>query len=72
MTIRPGKILPQKVTKAMFTLYLIDFRPDSEIDPIHCEQCSGKSNRTGRYVVELFTSYWVDMPHTCFGLAKET
>ena len=33
--------------KAMFTLYWIDFRSRSEIDPIQCEQCSGKSNRIG-------------------------
>ena len=24
-----------------------NFRPGSELDPIQCEQCSGKSNRTG-------------------------
>ena len=32
----------------MFTLYRIDFRSGSGIDPIQCEQCLGKSNRTGR------------------------
>ena len=35
------------VFKAMFTLYRIDFRSGSRIDPIQCEQCLGKSNRTG-------------------------
>ena len=33
--------------EAMFTLYRIDFRSGSEIDPIQCEQCLEKSNRTG-------------------------
>ena len=37
----------QHVIKAMFTLYRIDFRSGSGIDPIQCEQCLGKSNRTG-------------------------
>ena len=37
----------QHIIKAMFTLYRIDFRSGSGIDPIQCEQCLGKSNRTG-------------------------
>ena len=34
-------------SKAIFTLYRIDFRSDSGIDLIQCEQCLGKSNQTG-------------------------
>ena len=58
----------------MFTLYQIDFASSSEIDPIQCEQYSGKSNRTGtdRSGVELFTPRQIDMHHICFDLAKET
>ena len=53
----------------MFTLYLIDFLYALKIDPIQCEQCSGKSNWTGpdRYVIELFTPYQIDMLLFCFG-----
>ena len=41
----------------MFTLYRIDFRSGSEIDPIQCEQCLGKSNRTGMSGLELSCSH---------------
>ena len=37
----------REMFKAMFRLYRTDFRSGSEIDPIQCEQCSEKSNRTG-------------------------
>ena len=40
----------------MFTLYRIDFRSSSEIDPIQCEQCLGKSNQTG---LELSCSHHI-------------
>ena len=62
------------VAKAMFTLYRIDFLSGSEIDPIQCEQCSGKSNQTGpdRCTDELFTPYRVNMLRVCIDLAKET
>ena len=44
----------------MLTLYRIDFRSGSGIDPIQCEQYLGKSNRTGpdRSGVELFRTIW--------------
>ena len=32
--------------QTMFRLYWIDLEAGSEIDPIQCEQCSGKSNLT--------------------------
>ena len=40
----------------MFTLYRIDFRSGSEIDQIQCEQCLGKSDRTG---LELSCSHHI-------------
>ena len=42
----------------MFTLYWINFWSGSGIDPLQCEQCLGKSNRTDRSGVELFCTVW--------------
>ena len=56
----------------MFTLYRIDFRSGSEIDPIQCEQCSqGNRTRSYRFGVELFILYRIDMLHICFCLEKK-
>ena len=40
-------VVDKKWNDAMFTLYQIDFRSGSGIDPIQCEQYLGKSNWTG-------------------------
>ena len=48
----------------MFTLYQVDFRYGSEIDPIQREQCLGKSNRTGlelscsHHIGSMFVLVW--------------
>ena len=57
------------ITQAMFTLYRIDFRSSSEIDPIQCERCSGNwtgpelscSHRT-RSICSMFVLVWQKKP----------
>ena len=50
--------------KAMFALYRIDFRSVSENDLMQCEQCLGKSNRTGpqfscsNHIRSIFVLVW--------------
>ena len=52
----------------MFTLCWIDFRSGSGIDPIQCEQCLGKSNRTGPVSSRAVHTIWDR--YFCFGLGK--